>query len=188
VKRIHLPRHRYRGERRGMKTFFAESANLKTSPRRLEYIHEFIKRFRVDYYRYPFLYREIQRNIVAHPNVPPSVLFPDSLAIDDRLIATYPDAFLRNPILPLLALEKPDYLQRITKTTLLRLLAWAHVPRSFLVLAFMHEDDAVRDAAMSHVQMAGDVVPESGADERAFHEFLRKLPLLQGWNDREEDL
>jgi hypothetical protein len=187
LKRFRLSPHRCRGERRFTKAILAESANPKTSSSRLAAIEDGIRQFRVEHYRHPARYREIQRNIVAHPNVPLDMLFPNSQAIDDRLLAEYPDAFLSNPIVPLLALERPDYLQRLNKSTILRLLARANAPESFVALASSYADERIRDAAIHHVRKAGEFDTDGDAWENARRDFITKLPLPQAWNDRFQD-
>jgi hypothetical protein len=187
MKRFRLSPHRWRGERRYMKSLFAESANPRTSANRLKTIHEGILQFRVEYYRFPALYREIQQNIVAHPNVPWEVLFPNSPAINDKLLAEYPDAFLNNPVLPLLSLERPDYLQRVHEVTILRLLARANAPLPFVALASTHEKEIVRDAALQHIRKAGALNADGSEWEEARRHFIMKLPLPEAWNDRFED-
>jgi hypothetical protein len=113
--------------------------------------------------------REIQaaaKLLNAHPNIPLDVL------------ATYiyfdPDAFLQNPILPLLPLEAPEFFENLSKITKLRLLTRAATPLLLVRLFAASPDSDIERAAKEHLTLTG----EAGDDwEAELQTYLETLPL-----------
>ena len=73
-----------------------------------------------------------------------------------KLAARHFDAFLANPVLPLLMLEDPGFCARIPASTLRRLLRRTKLPGDFLQPLFRHADREIADCARLHC--SGDAV------------------------------
>jgi hypothetical protein len=67
--------------------------------------------------------RFTRQNVTANPNTPIEILL--------ELAASFPEVFLENPILPLLQLEKPDFLQTLSTDTAIRLLQCEKAPKEW---------------------------------------------------------
>ena len=95
--------------------------------------------------------RDLPLAVAAHPNAPPDLL--------RRLVVWHPEAVLRNPALPLVLLEDPDWANGISPRLALRLLCSEDAP-TILVSALAAWPGQVGQAARLHVGLAG----ECGAD------------------------
>src|SRR5690349_18244019 len=101
--------------------FLLEAANPTTSPERLRDLYESTGE------NAPWT-QSLSDAILANPNVPPDLLWNPPPSRYGR--AEYPlhcsvDAFLSNPVVPLLLLEMPEMPYRLRHDDLLRLLARA---------------------------------------------------------------
>lgn len=91
------------------------------------------------------------------------------------------DAFLVNPVLPLLLLEDPGFFLKLSAASLRRLLRREQLPESLLASLLRHGDAEVRDSAALHVQQTkaagdhGDAVRRSLAESRADTAALPEL-------------
>lgn len=92
---------------------------------------------------------EVANALAANPNTPTKTLL--------WLAQTCWEAFLRNPVLPLLLLENPGLPLQLPKPALLALLRLHEPPPEFLHALQRHADPEVRDAARLHRRAAGRV-------------------------------
>lgn len=113
------------------------------------------------------------REVAANPNTPVDLLL--------KLAARQFDAFLANPVLPLLLLEDPGFLLKLSPASLRRLLRREQLPETLLTSLLRHGDAEVRDSAALHVQQAksdddhGDAVRRCLAESRAETAALPEL-------------
>lgn len=104
--------------------------------------------------------------IAAHPNSPPDLL--------SECLYRAPEAFLRNPALPLLPLESPDFFERLSVGMMLHLLSFRELPLSIVRLLGASSEQRVVEAARHHIVVAG----EAGEDwEAEVHAILMALPM-----------
>ena len=117
----------------------------------------------------------LRLSVAANPSTPPDVLEQMSNATDLALVARvaanpntptpvllslaeqFPEAFLANPVLPLLLIESPCLLEALSPQALLSLLRLADVPHLLLGTALHANDETVRRVATMHVAIAGEV-------------------------------
>jgi hypothetical protein len=98
-----------------------------------------------------------------------------------KLAARQFDAFLVNPVLPLLLLEDPGFFLKLSSASLRRLLRREQLPETLLASLLRHGDAEVRDSAALHVQQTksagdhGDAVRRSLAESRADTAALPEL-------------
>jgi hypothetical protein len=143
--------------RSGHASLRQEAADPAAPPARLREIHREQGCFRG---------RDVSRSqqrvldaLARNPNTPPEVL--------RELAGTFPDAFLRNPVLPLLLLEDPDFLAPVRPGTLKRLLMRVDVPSLLLAALTHHASGDIADAARRHVALAGEAGDDWQAEVRA---------------------
>jgi hypothetical protein len=115
-----------------LSTLEAEASNENTAPQRLEELArsspELAQRVVQNPSAPPELLRELSRlknrivrqNITTNPNTPTDIL--------RELAGHYPEAFLENPIVSLLFIEQPDFLQTLSSHTVFRLFRCEAVP------------------------------------------------------------
>ena len=108
------------------------------------------------------------REVAGNPNTPTDLLL--------KLAGRHFEAFVANPVLPLLLLEDPGFCARIPATTLRRLLRRVEMPESFLRTLERHADGEVRDGARWHVATCASV----GETDGAVAEGLRRMPPNSG--------
>jgi hypothetical protein len=119
------------------------------------------------------LARKFGRGVAGNPNAPTDLLL--------KLAGRYFEAFVANPVLPLLLLEDPGFCARIPGKTLRRLLRRADVPEMFLRTLERHADSEVREGARWHVATCSpefdpaQVVRDSVAEMTSPREPLREL-------------
>lgn len=96
------------------------------------------------------------REVAANPNTPSDLLL--------KLAARHFDAFLTNPVLPLLLLEDPGFCLKIPASALRRLLRREQMPPTFLQTLARHPDPEVRGAARLHVAAPAVASPAAELD------------------------
>jgi hypothetical protein len=97
--------------------------------------------------------RRVLQALAENPSTPPEVL--------RALLQRFPGEFLRNPVLPLLLLEAPDFFRRCSFSQLQALIFRADFPRAFLLDLQSHHESRV----VSLVQRALLAHPETRALE-----------------------
>lgn len=113
------------------------------------------------------------REVAGNPNAPVDLLL--------KLAARQFEAFLANPVLPLLLLEDPGFFLKLSPASLRRLLRREQLPETLLASLLRHGDAEVRDCAALHVQQAksagdhGDAVRRGLAEVRADTAALPEL-------------
>jgi hypothetical protein len=105
------------------------------------------------------------REVAANPNAPVDLLL--------KLVARHFDAFLANPVLPLLLLEDPGLFLKLSSALLRRLLRREDLPETLLASLLRHSDAEVRDSAALHVRQANQR-PDDGSEA-----VLRSLAALR---------
>jgi hypothetical protein len=100
-------------------------------------------------------------HLMAHPNTPPELL----MELVERQPVTPVAGLCRNPILPLLPLERPDFFSDLDEDNAASLLQWPDVPPIIPRLLRMHPDPLFAWEAESHIAISGEV--EAGRDWRA---------------------
>lgn len=93
---------------------------------------------------------EVRRNVVANPNTPTNVL------ID--FAGAYPNEFLQNPILPLLALENPQFLNSANRQTIIKILENHQIPECVFISLQSYKDADVIRALVNHPQVPKSVL------------------------------
>jgi hypothetical protein len=121
------------------------------------------------------------KEVAANPNTPVDLLL--------QLAARHFDAFLANPVLPLLLLEDPGLFLKLPTGSLRRLLRNKDLPATFLQTLTRHPDAEVRGAAKLHVA-APSVADQKAELDAALHALparsgslptLLRLDLLPLW-------
>lgn len=107
-----------------------------------------------------------------------------------KLVARRFDAFLANPVLPLLLLEDPGFFLKLSPASLRRLLRREQLPETLLISLLRHGDAEVRVSATLHMQQTrtdGDnaeavrrSLAETRADTAALPELF-DLGLVPAW-------
>ncbi len=125
--------------------------------------------------------RGCAKEVAANPNTPVDLLL--------KLAPRHFEAFLANPVLPLLLLEDPGFCLKISVTALRRLLRNKQLPATFLQTLARHPDAEVRGAAKLH--MAAPVPADKSVElDAALHALptrcgslptLLRLDLLPLW-------
>lgn len=124
--------------------------------------------------------------IAAHPNTPPRLLEEIMEAVPDNEVRGIARAVCRNPILPFLLLEAPDFPVTLGGKGQLALLGESSLPTTFIALMRRHTEPDVQEAAGLHVAGAGDVRPRDDWQEMLrgyWREFCTKVT---GRQEREE--
>ncbi len=116
-----------------------EAANVATAPPRLHTLSEVAGEIK----------SRLQKLIAANPNTPLDLLL--------KLAPLHPREFLRNPVLPLLLLEKPNWFRFLSLQTSLRLLCENEVPLWLLESFATSVHRQLVRAAELHVVVAGKV-------------------------------
>jgi hypothetical protein len=138
-----------------------EARDPLTSPERLQQLA-------------PLSYRPSPRSrrladaLGAHPNTPIDCLL--------SLMSLRPEALLRNPVLPLLPLERPDFPERLGNWTLTILLRFEDVPPFVLQEAKKSGNKKVRRAVRWHIAAVGEADPAGTEWEEQAIKALRRLP------------
>lgn len=102
--------------------------------------------------------------VARNPNTPPETL---------RLLAEHhPAAFCRNPALPFLLLECPDFIERLSRRARRLLLCQPDLPPSWVELLPPDGDAEAAQAAAQHVAIAGEIA--AGAWECELWAYLRR--------------
>lgn len=113
--------------------------------------------------------RAIKQAVAGNPNTPPALL----LALAGR----YWQAFLENPVLPLLLLEDPGLPHRLPLRVLRALVRREGVPPLILQTLARHPDREVREGARFHVDAeAGPATDEATNWQAILRRELEKLP------------
>ena len=93
----------------------------------------------------------VQAAVAENPNAAFSTL--------QILLAAHTERVLNNPALPFLLMENPALPAKLSSDDLLHMLRYERMPRAFLAHALYLPDGTVRQQAMSHVTVAGEVGP-----------------------------
>jgi hypothetical protein len=120
--------------------------------------------------------RDLTPQIIAHPNVPLRLLIEAEWTEGVSLLTQFPEAFLKNPIAPLLPLEHPDFAERAGQAALLRLLALAEIPPAYVAMARGHSDSLVCNAAECHIHTLGELDPDAPVWEEKARAWLLSIP------------
>jgi len=89
----------------------------------------------------------VRDTIARNPSAPPTALA--------LILADSPHAVAKNPVLPLIPLEDPDFLSRPSPLALQRLLLDPQVPLALLEMLQWHSDARIAEAAREHIALAG---------------------------------
>jgi leucine rich repeat (LRR) protein len=148
---------------------FREAADPATSPARLTQIvkAEHARLRRLSGVGGPER-SNVLKAVAANPSAPPEVL--------RELLPHCPDSFLSNPVVPLLLLEAPDFLDTVPADTLKRILMREAVPPLLLASLSRHRDPEVAGTARLHVGLAGEAGGDWEAEVRAALRSLRDTP------------
>jgi hypothetical protein len=130
---------------------------------------------RPDTFRLEFL--ALLEAMVRHPNIPLELLNADDFP---SLLEACPDAFLANPIAPLLPLEHPNIAEFIGPTAMAHLLIRADVPPSYIALGKNSHSPLVRDAVAHHILNVGEADPDGPAWQEAAQNIVCNLFLSSG--------
>jgi hypothetical protein len=133
----------------------AEAANPTTPPERLASLLTIRLRERFD---------EVGVLLAANPNCPPEILM--------QLAPDYPEAFLTNPIVPLLPLERPDCVEMVFGAGRLRLLMYANLPTPFVRTWQQTPNPLIAEAARWHIAVVGEAAPNGGEWHEEIYEVL----------------
>jgi hypothetical protein len=110
----------------------------------------------------------LYRQITAHPNSAPELL---------HLLAGFPgvgEALLRNPVLPLLPLENPEFFEQLSSEARWRLLASPDCPPSVIGMFAASPDAQTADAARNHVSRAPVSDSHNHSQDAQLRERLRQ--------------
>jgi hypothetical protein len=113
------------------------------------------------------LVQPVAEALAAHPNAPPNIL--------RWWLHIAPDAFLRNPVLPLLLLELPNFFDGVRAEKLLSLLSGAAVPPSVVRVLMASRHEAVARTACQHIVVAGEV------DGDWEEEVIEQIKIMRAW-------
>jgi hypothetical protein len=162
-----------------LETMRREVTDPTTSPERLSQIFADISEIQADFVNIASRQgsRELIPQIVAHPNVPLRLLVEGGVMNGMSLLAQFPEAFLKNPVAPLLPLEQPDFAERAGQMAILRLLALADIPPAYVAMARGHSDSLVCSAADCHIHTLGELDPDAPVWEAKTREWLLGVPL-----------
>lgn len=139
-----------------------ESRHPATAPLRLEQLSSLVG------YQDSPRSKRLSKALAAHPNTPPDCLI--------SLAAVCPEALLRNPVLPLLPLERPDFPEKLSNWTLTILLRFADVPPFVVQQGKKSGNKKVRRAVRWHIAAVGEA-DQTGMDwEEQAIKALRRLP------------
>lgn len=138
-----------------MQTLLTEAASPETSPHRL---WELAKQSRRR--------GELARTLAANPNVPTETLL--------WLAAEQWEAFLQNPVFPLLLLEDPGLALRLPENALRAILREQEPPPEFLRALLRHPDAEIRASARLHraQPQAGQTPPAAAGEMPPVEEIL----------------
>lgn len=103
--------------------------------------------------------------LARNPNTPLETLL--------RLAEDYPATLCRNPVAPLLLLECPDWITRLSHRARRRLLCLPNLPPSWERFLAPDDDAEARDAAAQHVATAGEIAAAEWEGE--VRDYLRRL-------------
>lgn len=104
----------------------------------------------------------VLRALTENPNTPPGLI--------SSLACRYPEAFCRNPVAPLYALEEPSFFVRMPQKR--RFLRCADVPESMVTLiGAISRNWRLKEETSLHVAVAGEV--EEGAWKEALRDYWR---------------
>lgn len=112
--------------------------------------------------------------LIANPNTPPEVFA--------GRIRRHPEAFLANPVVPLLLLEDPTFLSRLNEEDVLSLLRLTDTPRAMVGLAAEYPNsEDVSEAARWHISAPhwrgrGEADPTSDEWQAEIFDALRVMP------------
>jgi hypothetical protein len=106
--------------------------------------------------------------LASHPNTPPDLL--------RHWLPHAPTAFLRNPALPLLLLEVPDFFEGVPEEVQLTLLSRADAPRPVVRVLSVSPIRTVARAARLHIAYDTETDIDEETEER---EALKELPFLR---------
>jgi hypothetical protein len=122
--------------------------------------------------------------IAAHPNTPPATLIE---LLNRRPHDAYP-GFIRNPVLPLLPLENPDFVHRLSGATIRFLLLQRDLPSTLARLLSTHPDPITAFEARTHIALLADSETNSveGPRERIaeFDQIIRAAVQMVHPRDR----
>lgn len=128
------------------------------------------------------LERRVLEALVANPSTP-----PDALA---HLVGEVPAAFCRNPIAPLLALEQPDFLEKLSGRAVRQMLRSPRAPVTLVAQVVASADrvlvwgEDLAEAARLHVTQQAEEIPDQEWAEhvrRYWQEYARPAC----WVDRQ---
>jgi hypothetical protein len=152
------------------RSLLAEAADPNTPPERLREIAEIEVTFLL-YSASDDGEKRLLAALAGNPNTPPELLL--------RVGAHCPEAFARNPVLPLLPLEMPDLLTRLDAvgwSVVLHLLRIAETPTGIVNLLLTHREPETAEMARQHVRVAGELDPAGDEWERAAWSYIERLP------------
>jgi hypothetical protein len=109
--------------------------------------------------------------IAAHPNTPPATLAD---LLNRRPHDAYP-GFIRNPVLPLLPLEYPDFVRKLGGATVHFLLLQRDLPAMAARLLATHPDPLTAFEARTHIALLPDSKINSAEEQGARIEALDRL-------------
>jgi hypothetical protein len=177
-----MDQEEYRARRQQYKQMAREASRPETAPEELSRLS---KMALADMLRYgEQLVLPVAEMLAAHPNTPPDLL--------RGWLYSAPDAFLRNPVLPLLLLESPTFFDEVPEEMLLPLLARAAMPSPAARVLAESPHETIAQAARMHVAVAGEAGDDWEAevvwhlkrqpieDEDAYYEFAL-LGLFPDW-------
>jgi hypothetical protein len=108
---------------------------------------------------------ELVSALLMNPNTPPQLL----AGLAEKNCA----ALCRNPILPLIPLEMPDFPTHLTPYTRQKLVMEPHIPRALLALFCNDVDPITAAGARQHITLAGEIPLEKAGEE--IMTFLHRL-------------
>jgi hypothetical protein len=131
-----------RARQRRFRRLAKEVARPDTSPEELRRLYDLSEQDRQEHWDENTI-QPLRDAIAAHPNTLLSLL--KEVAWDSL------DAFLTNPILPLIPLESPEFFDELSESLCLRLLTRANVPASIVRLLTVSLSEVVAEAARLHI-------------------------------------
>jgi hypothetical protein len=156
-----------------------ELADMSVSPARLREIYETIPqevaplRSGVPVARFHALLHTLVRLLIRHPNIEPALLLT---ILHEYRMTDVGNVLLRNPILPLLPLEMPEFFDRLPQEVSWRLLASADCP-PVVIAAFSRSDTpTIADAARYHLRYEPYQTQRSGGKNNGKKESGLALP------------
>jgi hypothetical protein len=107
--------------------------------------------------------------LAAHPNLPPSSLLP----LLEKFVSDTLTGASKNPILPLIPLELPDFADRFSEGLARRVLNSSYLTTEFARLLIPHPDPMIRLMARTSRAIAGNVEPETDWRAELYPELRR---------------